>query len=123
MRVYSIAASLLAALALTGSALAQTAVSTQKVKVVLGSLPLAPTWGVNVVTRAELWKKYLPNIEIERIETTSGMPMVNNILAGKVDIAYMGDTPTLILGSRRDVGESRFIAITEADEGGSSAAF
>ena len=104
-------------------AAAQSAVSTQKVKIVLGSLPLAPTWGVNVVTRAELWKKYLPNVEIERTETTSGMPMVNNILAGKVDIAYMGDTPTLILGSRRDVGESRFIAITEADDGGSSAAF
>src|SRR5579871_4488262 len=99
---------ILAALVLCiADAAAQSAVSTQKVKIVLGSLPLAPTWGVNVVTRAELWRKYLPNIEIERIETTSGMPMVNNILAGKVDIAYMGDTPTLILGSRRDVGESR----------------
>ena len=113
----------LVALVAVASDTSAQAVSTKKVKVVLGSLPLAPTWGVNVVTRAELWKKYLPNIEIERTETTSGMPMVNNILAGKVDIAYMGDTPTLILGSRRDVGESRFIAITEADEGGSSAAF
>jgi NitT/TauT family transport system substrate-binding protein len=124
MRVFPAVATILVALALSmGSASAQAPVSTKHVRIVLGSLPLAPTWGVNVVTRAELWKKYLPNVEIERIETTSGMPLVNNILAGKVDIAYMGDTPTLILGSRRDVGESKFIAITEADDGGSSAAF
>jgi NitT/TauT family transport system substrate-binding protein len=114
---------LLAALLVGAGSASAEPVSTKKVKIVLGSLPLAPTWGVNVVTRAELWKKYLPNVEIERVETTSGMPLVNNILAGKVDIAYMGDTPTLILGSRRDVGESRFVAITEADDGGSSAAF
>ena len=124
MRIRLLARLSLVALALCGAdGIAQTAVSTKNVKIVLGSLPLAPTWGVNVVTRAELWKKYLPNVEVERVETTSGMPLVNNILAGKVDIAYMGDTPTLILGSRRDVSDSRFVAITEADDGGSSAAF
>jgi NitT/TauT family transport system substrate-binding protein len=108
-------------LALTGVARSQSPVSTERVKITLGSLALAPTWGVNVVMGAELWKKYLPNIEIERVEATSGMPLVNNILAGKVDIAYMGDTPSLILGSRRD--DSRLVAITEADEGGSAAVF
>ncbi len=107
----------------TEAARSQAAVSTEQVKVTLGSLPLAPTWGVNVVTGAQLWKKYLPNIEVDRVEATSGMPLVNNILAGKIDIAYMGDTPTLILGSRHDVAESKFVAITEADEGGSSAVF
>jgi NitT/TauT family transport system substrate-binding protein len=111
----------MALLALTGVARSQSPVSTERVKITLGSLALAPTWGVNVVMGAELWKKYLPNIEIERVEATSGMPLVNNILAGKVDIAYMGDTPSLILGSRRD--DSKLVAITEADEGGSAAVF
>jgi NitT/TauT family transport system substrate-binding protein len=110
-------------IALTGAASSQSPVSTERVKITLGSLALAPTWGVNVVMGAELWKKYLPNIEIERVEATSGMPLVNNILAGKVDIAYMGDTPSLILGSRRDVSDSKLVAITEADEGGSAAIF
>src|SRR6476660_3903768 len=107
----------MALLVLTGVARSQSPVSTERVKITLGSLALAPTWGVNVVMGAELWKKYLPTIEIERGEATSGMPLVNNILAGKVDIAYMGDTPSLILGSRRD--DSKLVAITEADEGGS----
>lgn len=109
--------------AFIASSSAQEPVSTKSAKIVLGSLPLAPTWGVTIVTRAQLWKKYLPNVEVERIEATSGMPIVNNILAGKVDIAYMGDTPTLILGSRHDVAGSKFVAATEGDNGGSSVVF
>ncbi len=95
-------------------------VSTEKVKIVLGYLPLAPTWGVTIVTGAQLWKKYLPNVEIENFETTSGMPLVNNVLAGKVDIAYFGDMPAIVLGSKREVSESKLVGITEGDEGGSS---
>lgn len=95
-------------------------VSTEKVKIVLGYLPLAPTWGVTIVTGAQLWKKYLPNVEVENFETMSGMPLVNNVLAGKVDIAYFGDMPAIILGSKRDVAASMLVGITEADEGGSS---
>lgn len=98
-------------------------VSTEKVKIVLGSLPLAPTWGVTVVTQAELWKKYLPNVEVERVEAMSGMPLVNNVIAGKVDIAYLGDTPAIILGSKRDVALSKFVAVTEADDGVTAVAY
>lgn len=98
-------------------------VSTEKVKIVLGSLPLAPTWGVTVVTQAGLWKKYLPNVEVERVEAMSGMPLVNNIVAGKVDIAYLGDTPAIILGSKRDVALSKFVAVTEADDGITAVAY
>jgi NitT/TauT family transport system substrate-binding protein len=110
-------------LSLSGAAGAQSPISTERVKITLGSLALAPTWGVNIVMGAQLWKPYLPNVEIEGVEATSGMPLVNNILAGKVDIAYMGDTPSLILGSKHDVSGSKLVAITEADEGGSAAVF
>ncbi|HEX2654926.1 MAG TPA: glycine betaine ABC transporter substrate-binding protein [Xanthobacteraceae bacterium] len=119
----TLAAVFAALMPLTGYAYGQSPVSTERVKIVLGSLPLAPTWGVTIVTRAELWKKYLPNVEVERVEAMSGMPLVNNIIAGKIDIAYMGDTPSLILGSRHDVAESKFVAVTEADQGGSAAVF
>lgn len=122
-QIAAYALALMAAISSAGGAIGQEAVSTKNAKVVLGSLPLAPTWGVTIVTKAELWKKYLPNVELERIEAMSGMPIVNNILAGKIDIAYMGDTPALILGSRRDVAESKFVAATEGDDGGSSVAF
>jgi len=41
------------------------------------------------VTGAQLWKPYLPNVDVERFNSMSGMPLVNNILAGKVDLAYI----------------------------------
>lgn len=103
-----------------GIASAQSPVSTEKLKVVLGYQPLTPTWGVAVVTGAQLWKLYLPNIEIERSDFMSGMPLVNNMLAGKIDIGYIGDMPAIVLGSKSDLQPTRFIAVTDADEGGES---
>jgi NitT/TauT family transport system substrate-binding protein len=103
-----------------GSSQTQTAVSEKKLKITLGYQPLTPTWGVTIVTGAKLWKPYLPNIEIERFESMSGMPLVNNILAGKVDIAYIGDMPAIVLGSKGNLTPSRFVSITDADEGGES---
>jgi sulfonate transport system substrate-binding protein len=98
----------------------QTAVSNKDLKIVLGYQPLTPTWGVTIVTGAKLWKPYLPNIEVERFESMSGMPLVNSILAGKIDIAYIGDMPAIVLGSKGNLTPSRFISITDADEGGES---
>src|SRR5437867_7028627 len=108
-------------LAMTGDrALAQGPVSTEKVKIVVGYQPLTPTWGVTILTGAQLWKPYLPNVEVERFNSMSGMPLVNNILAGKVDLAYMGDMPAIVLGSKRSMAETKFLAVTDADEGGAS---
>ena len=64
-------------LAMTGDrALAQGPVSTEKVKIVVGYQPLTPTWGVTILTGAQLWKPYLPNVEVERFNSMSGMPLV-----------------------------------------------
>jgi NitT/TauT family transport system substrate-binding protein len=99
---------------------AQAPVSTEKLKIVIGYQPLTPTWGVAVVTGGELWKPYLPNMEIERSDFMSGMPLVNNMLAGKIDIGYIGDMPAIVLGSKSDLQGTRFLAVTDADEGGES---
>jgi NitT/TauT family transport system substrate-binding protein len=99
---------------------AQTPVSTANLKVVIGYQPLTPTWGVSVVTGGELWKPYLPNIQIERSDFMSGMPLVNNMLAGKIDIGYIGDMPAIVLGSKSDLQATRFVSVTDADEGGES---
>ena len=101
-------------------AVAQTPVSTEKLKIVVGYQPLTPTWGVTVVTGGQLWKPYLPNVEIERADFMSGMPLVNNMLAGKIDIGYIGDMPAIVLGSKGDLQPTRFVAVTDADEGGES---
>jgi len=101
-------------------AAAQTPVSSEKLKIVIGHQPLTPTWGVAIVIGAQLWKPYLPNVEIERSDFMSGMPLVNNMLAGKIDIGYIGDMPAIVLGSKSDLQQTRFVAVTDADEGGES---
>jgi sulfonate transport system substrate-binding protein len=101
-------------------AAAQTPVSSEKLTIVIGHQPLTPTWGVAIVIGAQLWKPYLPNVEIERSDFMSGMPLVNNMLAGKIDIGYIGDMPAIVLGSKSDLQQTRFVAVTDADEGGES---
>jgi len=75
-----------------------------------------PTWiggfSCVVVKHLELWKKYLPagskvNWDIQ----TAGPPMAANMIAGKTQIGYMGDTPGLISSTKRDVADLRMVAI------------
>ena len=96
------------------------AVSEEKLNIVVGYQPLTPTWGATLVIRAKLWKPYLPNVEVERFNSMSGMPLVNNMLADKIDIAYLGDMPAIIIASKGELSKTRFIALTDADEGGAA---
>lgn len=96
------------------------AVSEKKLKIVVGYQPLTPTWGATIVTGAKLWKPYLPNVEVERFDAMSGMPLVNNMLAQKIDLAYLGDMPAIILASKSGMAQTRFVSLTDADEGGAA---
>src|SRR5258706_14532082 len=54
----------------------------------------AATWSVHVLHAKELWKKYLPAGSTVEYQTgLSGAVIVNNMLAGKQYIGYLGDTP------------------------------
>jgi ABC-type nitrate/sulfonate/bicarbonate transport system substrate-binding protein len=78
-------------------------ISTESVTINLGYPLLAPTWGSTIVTRAKLWKKYLPNVEVNREDFMSGMPVVNNMVAGKIDIGYFADMPAIALASKANL--------------------
>lgn len=95
-------------------------VSNEKMTLKIGYQPLTPTWGISIIYQAKLWKKYLPNVEVERFETMSGMPLVNNLLAGKLDIGYLGDMPAIVLASKAQLLPTKFISVTDADRGGAS---
>ena len=107
----------------SGPAVAQAPVSTEKVKLVVGIVSLTPSFGGIVLAAGNLWKPYLPNVEVERYETMSGMPLVNNLLADKLDIAYLGDMPSIVLGSKSALAQLYFIGMTEADDGEESAIY
>lgn len=98
-------------------------ISTKKVTINVGYPMLAPIWGGVVLTADKLWKKYLPNVEVNRVEFMSGMPVVNNMTAGKIDIGYFADMPAIVLASQASLTETIFIALTDADEGGAASVY
>jgi NitT/TauT family transport system substrate-binding protein len=100
-----------------------TPISTESATINLGYPQLAPTWGSTIITRAKLWKKYLPNVEVNREDFMSGMPVVNNMVAGKVDIGYFADMPAIALASKANLTDTMFISLTDADEGGSAVVY
>jgi NitT/TauT family transport system substrate-binding protein len=104
----------------TTSALAADPVSTEKLTITMGYQPLTPTWGISIIYQAKLWKKYLPNVEVDRVNFMSGMPLVNTLVAGKLDMGYLGDMPAIVLASKSALQPTQFIAVTDADHGGAS---
>lgn len=94
--------------------------STKKIVVRVGNAPLAPLWGYPVINQAKLWKPYLPNAEIQGFESMTGMALVNNMLAGKLDIAYFADMPAIVIASKSTIVSTKFVALDTADDGGAS---
>jgi sulfonate transport system substrate-binding protein len=95
-------------------------ISTEKLTINLGYPLLAPTWGSTIITEAKLWKKYLPNVEVNRIDFMSGMPVVNNMTAGRIDIGYFADMPAIVLATHANLTKTMLVALTDTDEGGSA---
>ncbi len=102
------------------SAAAAAPVSTAKLTIRMGYQPLTPTWGISIIYQAQLWKKYLPNVDVDRVKFMSGMPLVNTLVAGKLDMGYQGDMPIIVLASKGSLQQTKFLAVTDADHGGAS---
>jgi NitT/TauT family transport system substrate-binding protein len=98
-------------------------ISTETVTINLGYPLLAPTWGSTIITAAKLWKKYLPNVEVNRVDFMSSMPVVNNMVAGKIDIGYFADMPAIVLASQANLTPTMFVSLTDTDEGGASVVY
>lgn|SRR5262249_41094112 len=114
------AGSLACALLFAASAFADSPVSTANLTIRMGYQPLTPTWGISIIYQAKLWKKYLPNVEVDRVNFMSGMPLVNTLVAAKLDMGYLGDMPIIVLASKGALQQTKFLAVTDADEGGAS---
>jgi len=69
-------------------------------------------WSAVIMKEAELWKKYLPaGSTVEWEIGLQGAIIGNNMLADKNDIGYMGDMPTIVAISKRNVRELRMVAV------------
>ncbi|WP_205617608.1 ABC transporter substrate-binding protein [Pelomicrobium methylotrophicum] len=101
----------------TAPAMAQQTLSYGKpgepVKLVVGYQPYyTESWSGVVMRGKKFYEKYLPKgSEVEFQIGLQGSIIVNNMLAGKQHIGYMGDMPAIVSTTKQNVGDVRIVAV------------
>lgn len=71
----------------------------------------AEAWSGAVVNGLGLWKKHLPpGSTVDFSVGLQGALIVNAMLAGKDQIGYLGDTPSIVGATKRNVADLRIVA-------------
>src|SRR5436853_7515228 len=89
-----------------------TGLAADPVKLVVGYQPYDTISYSAVVIRAlDLWKKYLPpGSEVEFQSALQGSIIVNQMLANKQQIGYLGDMPAVVATTKRSVAPINLVA-------------
>jgi NitT/TauT family transport system substrate-binding protein len=84
----------------------------EPVKLVVGYQPYyTESWSGVVMRGKKFYEKYLPKgSEVEFQIGLQGSIIVNNMLAGKQHIGYMGDMPAIVSTTKKDVADVRIVA-------------
>jgi NitT/TauT family transport system substrate-binding protein len=82
------------------------------VKLVVGYQPYyTQAWSGVVMRGKKFYEKYLPKgSEVEFQIGLQGAIIVNNLIAGKQHIGYMGDMPSIVSTTKQDVADVRLVA-------------
>jgi NitT/TauT family transport system substrate-binding protein len=82
------------------------------VKIVVGYQPYyTQAWSGVVMRGKKFYEKYLPKgSEVEFQIGLQGAIIVNNMLANKQNIGYMGDMPSIVSTTKQDVADVRLVA-------------
>lgn len=69
-------------------------------------------WNGVIIKAKELWKKYLPPGSTVRFEPhLTGPPMINAMLADRMQIGTMGDMPSLVATTKGAIGDIRLVSV------------
>lgn len=64
------------------------------------------------------WKKFLPgDVEVDFQASPQGPVIINNMLAGKQQIGYLGDMPGVVATTKEKVADVRMVAVTSFSPG------
>ncbi|HEY7242891.1 MAG TPA: ABC transporter substrate-binding protein [Xanthobacteraceae bacterium] len=75
-------------------------------------------WYGVILKKKELWKKYLPPGSTVRFEPhLTGPPMINAMLADKMQIGTMGDMPSIVLSTKQKIADVRLVSVTMFSNG------
>jgi NitT/TauT family transport system substrate-binding protein len=86
----------------------------EPVKLTVGYQPYDTiSYSAAVIRALGLWKKYLPpGSEVEFQAGLQGSIIVNQMLAGKQQIGYLGDMPAVVSTTKSDVAKIKLVANT-----------
>lgn len=86
----------------------------EPVKLTIGYQPYDTiSYSAAVIRAQELWKKYLPpGSEVEFQAGLQGSIIVNQMLAGKQQIGYLGDMPAVVSTTKVDQAKIKLVANT-----------
>lgn len=121
MRKVGLIVRILIGVATIGWAMLPAAVAAAPVKITVG---YQQWWAGGVsaaVIRAlgpSLWKRFLPpDVEVDFQASPQGPVIINNMLAGKQQIGYLGDMPGVVATTKQDVADVRMVAVTSFSQG------
>lgn len=75
-------------------------------------------WNGVIIKAKGLWKKYLPKGSTVTFEPhLTGPPMVNALLADKMQIGTMGDMPSLVATTKKNIADIRLVSVPMYSDG------
>ena len=75
-------------------------------------------WNGVIIKEKGLWKKYLPEGSTVKFEPhLTGPPMVNALLADKMQIGTMGDMPSLVATTKTAIADIRLVSVPMFSKG------
>ena len=95
------------------AAFAAPAMAAEPVQIVYGYHPYwTGAWYGVILKKMELWKKHLPPGSSVKFEPhLTGPPMINAMLADKMQIGTMGDMPSLVLSTKQKIADVRLVGV------------
>ena len=95
-------------------------ISTEKMKIAWGYCPYGML-ETSVMKGKMFYKKYLPNVEVDWFFGLWSVHLINNWIAGKIEIAYLGNMPAIMLQSK--VGNTKWVGVAVYPHGDVGAIF
>ena len=77
-------------------AMASDVITTKKMKLTIGYCPYGML-ETSVMKEKKFYQKYMPNVEVEWFFGLYSVHLINNWIAGKLEFAYLGNMPAIML--------------------------
>ena len=95
-------------------------ISTEKMTITWGYCPYGML-ETSVMKVKKFYKKYLPNVDVEWFFGLWSVHLINNWIAGKLEIAYLGNMPAVMLQAK--VGNTKWVGVAVYPHGDVGAIF